>query len=109
VNEAPSQAQAQITIRRTSPEDVQQRQIVVKLDGQRVGELIYGDTMTIPVTAGRHRLRVDNTWNWKTIDVEVAAGDHLKFLTMSRAGRFSWFLAATFGAGPMYVSIQRET
>jgi hypothetical protein len=100
--------QASITIRRKSPEDVQQRQIIVKLDGENVGELYYGDTISIRVTAGRHKLRVDNTWNWKTLELDVASGDHLKFQTTSRAGRFSWFLVSMLGAGPIYVSIKRE-
>jgi len=100
--------QGTITIRRKSADDVQQRQIIVKLDGKSVGELFYGDTISVPVTAGRHSLGVDNTWNWKTLDLDVAVGDHLKFQTKSRAGRFSWFLASLFGAGPIYVSIQRE-
>jgi hypothetical protein len=105
---AAAEAQGTITIRRKSPDDVQQRQIIVKLDGESVGELFYGDTISIPATAGHHRLRVDNTWNWKTVDLDVAAGDHLKFQTKSRAGRFSWFLVSLFGAGPIYVSIRRE-
>ncbi len=104
----PAEAQATITIRRKSPEDVQQRQIVVKLDGENVGELYYGDTISIPVTAGHHRLRVDNTWNWKTVELDVAAGDHLKFQTVNRAGRLTWFLVSMFGAGPIHVSIERE-
>jgi hypothetical protein len=103
-----SEGQASITIRRKSPEDVQQRQIIVKLDGENVGELYYGDTISIRVTAGHHRLRVDNTWNWKTVELDVASGDHLKFQAMSRAGRFSWFLVSMLGAGPIYVSIKRE-
>src|SRR5580704_446336 len=101
-----SDEQASITIRRKSPEDVQQRQIIVKVDGEKVGELYYGDTISIRVTAGHHRLRVDNTW--KTVELDVAAGDHLKFQTTSRAGRFSWFLVSMLGAGPIYVSIKRE-
>ena len=105
---APTAAQGTITIRRTSNNDVQQRQIIVKLDGENVGELYYGDTISIRVTAGHHRLRVDNTWNWKTVELDVAPGDHLKFHAMSRAGRFSWFLVSMLGAGPIYVSIKRE-
>jgi len=101
-------AQASITIRRTSPEDAQQRQIVVELDGERVGELMYGDSITIPVTPGHHRLRIDNTWNWKTLDLDVAPGAQLKFSTQSRVGRFTWFLVGTLGVGPMYVSVERE-
>jgi hypothetical protein len=100
--------EAQITVSRTSPEDVQQRQIVVKLDGERVGELMYGETVTLPVKAGHHRLTVDNTWNWKTVELDVAAGEHVKFRTKSRAGRLMWFLVSMLGAGPIYVSIERE-
>jgi hypothetical protein len=70
---------------------------------------MYGDSITIPVTPGRHKLRVDNTWNWKTLDLDVAPGDHLRFLTINRVGRFTWFLVGTLGAGPMYVSIQPGT
>ena len=103
-----STPEAQITIRRDSPDDIQLRQIIVKLDGKPVAELMYGGTVTIPVAPGRHRLRVDNTWNWKTLDLPIAPGDHLKFLTVSRAGRFTWFLVGTLGAGPMYVSIQPD-
>ena len=106
----PQAPEAQITIRRTSPDDIQLRQIVVKLDGKRVvDELMFGDTVTIPVAPGRHRLRVDNTWNWKTLELNIAPGDHLKFLTVNRAGRLTWFLVGTLGAGPMYVSIQPDT
>ena len=97
-----------VTISRTSPDDVKQRQIIVKLDGNRLGELMWGDEITRPIEPGRHRLQVDNTWNWKTIELDIAAGDHLKFQTMSRAGRFTWFLVSMLGAGPIYVSIKRE-
>jgi hypothetical protein len=100
---------ASLTVTRNSPEDVQQRQIVVKWDGERLGELMYGESMTVPVTAGRHHLTVDNTWNWKNLEVDVVQGEHLKFLAVNRPGRFTWFLVGTLGAGPMYVSIERET
>lgn len=100
--------QASITVHRTSPEDAQQRQIVVELDGQRIAELMYGESITIPVAPGRHRLRIDNTWNWKTLDLDVAPGEQLKFATQSKAGRFTWFLVGTLGVGPMYVSVERE-
>jgi hypothetical protein len=99
---------AQITIRRNSPDDIQLRQVIVKIDGARVAELLYGDTATLPIAPGHHRLRVDNTWNWKTLEFDVSPGDHLHFATINRAGRFTWFLVGTLGAGPMYVSIARE-
>jgi hypothetical protein len=101
-------SQGRITVARTSPDDVEQRQIIVKLDGKRIGELMYGQEMTIPVGAGSHRLTVDNTWNWKTLNVNVAEGEHLRFQTRSRAGRWTWFLGSVFGAGPIHVSIDRQ-
>jgi len=105
---ADAKATAQITIHRDSPDDTQVRQVVVKLDGQQITELMYGDSTTFPVAAGRHQLRVDNTWNRKTLELDVAPGEHLRFLTINRAGRFTWFLVGTLGAGPMYVSIEPE-
>jgi len=101
--------ESHITVSRTSADDVQQRQIIVKLDGVRVAELMYGQSLTRTVAPGRHRLRVDNTWNWKTLEFDLAPGEELKFRTVSRAGRFTWFLVGTLGAGPMYVSLEPET
>ena len=105
---APQTAETKITVRRTSSEDAQQRQVIVKLDGAEVGELMYGETLAFRVTAGHHKLKVDNTWNSKTVELDVVAGDHVKFQTVNRMGKLTWFLVSMFGAGPMYVSIERE-
>lgn len=96
-----------MTVSRTSPDDIKQRQIVVKLDGKRLGELLYGEMLSHDVEPGRHRLQVDNTWNWKNLDFTLAPGEHARFLTLSRGGRFTWFLVGTIGVGPMYVSVER--
>jgi len=98
---------SRVTVSRTNPEDTKQRQIIVKLDGKRLGELMFGDEISRPVQPGRHRLQVDNTWNWKTVDLNVAPGEHVRFRTVNRMGRFTWFLVGTIGVGPMYVSIER--
>jgi hypothetical protein len=95
-----------ITILRNSPEDTQTRQIIVYLDGENKGELMYGDSMMLDVAAGAHVLRVDNTWNRKELAIEVQPGDDLQFLTKSSAGKFVWFLLGFLGAGPMHVSIE---
>jgi hypothetical protein len=98
---------SRLTVSRTSPDDVKQRQIIVKLDGKRLGELMHGDEISRPVEPGQHRLRVDNTWNWKNVDFTVAPGEHARFLAVNRGGRFTWFLVGIIGVGPMYVSVQR--
>jgi hypothetical protein len=99
-------ATAKITVIRNSPDDVQQRQVLVYLDGRQVGELLFGDSLALPVSPGHHELRVDNTWNHKDLHLEVNAGDDLQFLTKSTSGQFSKFLLVAFGAGPIYVSIE---
>jgi hypothetical protein len=97
---------AKITVTRDSPDDVQTRQIIVSLDGERKAELLFGDAIAISVSPGRHTLRVDNTWNHKDFHLDVGPGDNLRFLTKSAAGQFSRFLLIAFGAGPIYVSIE---
>jgi hypothetical protein len=99
--------ESRITISRNSPDDPKQRQIIVKLDGKRLGELMFGDEISREVSPGRHRVQVDNTWNWKTVELNVAPGEHVRFRTTNRMGRFSYFLVGTLGVGPMYVSIER--
>jgi hypothetical protein len=97
---------AQVTVTRDSPEDVQTRQIFVSLDGERKAELLFGDEISFPVSAGRHTIRVDNTWNHKDLELDVNGGDDLRFLTKSTAGQFSKFLLVALGAGPIYVTIE---
>ena len=105
---ATAEEQATITVSRTASDDVQVREIILKVDGERVGALKYGDSITLPVSSGYHRLRVDNTFNWKTIELYLTPGERRKYLTKSRTGRFGWFLIALLGAGPLYVSIEVE-
>jgi|SRR5215470_10072907 len=97
---------AQITIVRDSSEDTQTRQIVVYLDGQNQGELMFGDSITLDLVPGAHTLRVDNTWNRQDLKLDLRAGEHLQFRTRSSATKFSWFLLGFLGAGPMRVSIE---
>lgn len=106
LSEDSTSAVAQITIVRNSPEDTQTRQVVVYLDGENRGELMYGDSLTVPVAPGAHTIRVDNTWNHQELKLEIRTGDQLKFLTKSVAGKFSWFLLGFLGFGPIKVSIE---
>ncbi len=99
---------ATLTISRTSPDDVQQRQVIIKLDGEWIGDLMYGKSLTRTVEPGHHELRFDNTWKKKIEAFDVAPGEHVKFRVINTAGRFTWALVATLGAGPMYIKVERE-
>jgi hypothetical protein len=106
-SENQTEASAQIIIVRDSPKDTQTRQIVVYLDGENKGELLFGYSMTLAVAPGAHTLRVDNTWKHQDVQVEIRPGENVQFRTASAASQFSWFLLGFLGFGPYEVSIER--
>lgn len=108
VSAADSPNETLITIIRNSSEDVHQRQVIVKLDGVHKGDLLFGDSLTLKVKPGRHKLQVDNTWNRKTVEFDVAPGAHVRFRAVNRTGHWSWFLLSALGVGLFFVSLERE-
>ena len=98
---------AKLTITRASPSDVQQRQVIVKLDGDPFAVLLYGESVTRPIQPGAHRLSFDNTWAKKKIDFAAAEGENVNYSVINRAGRLTWWMVAALGAGPMYLTIER--
>lgn len=107
-NPAPQREEAFLRLSRTSPRDNQQRQLIVKLDGTTLGTLIYGRSSRVPIAAGHHEMVVNNTFVWKTVKFELKPGEEIHYQLINRNGRFTWFLVATLGAGPMYISIEKE-
>jgi hypothetical protein len=53
-------------------------------------------------------LRFDNTWTKKSVDFSVAEGERVKFNVINQAGKFTWWMVAALGAGPMYLAIERQ-
>lgn len=98
---------ARLSVSRTSPADVKQRQVIVKIDGQEFATLMYGDTVTRDLAPGPHQLRFDNTWVWKNLDFQLAEGEHAKFDVINRAGKLTWWMVGMLGAGPMYLTVER--
>lgn len=98
---------ASVTITRTSQADYQTRQLVVSIDGRRVGTLLWGDTITCHPEPGPHTLRVHNTLVWKTVPFTLAPGEQLFFEVVNRAGRGTLLMTVLFGIGPLYVTVNR--
>jgi hypothetical protein len=99
---------SQLTVTRTSPTDVQQRQVIIKLDGEPFAVLLYGQSKTRTIEPGGHQLRFDNTWVKKTVEFRIAEGEHVTYNVINKAGRFTWWMVAALGAGPMYMTIERQ-
>jgi hypothetical protein len=98
-----------ITVHRTSPADMQERELYVSIDGSPNVILSYGDKVTIPLTPGHHRLRVHNTISRRRAEFDVAPGEHVRFSAANVRGKNFGILATFLGIGPMHTVLERET
>ena len=98
---------AEITVHRTSPEDVQNRQIYVQLDGAPIATLFFGKSVTRPLEPGPHKLTADNTLRKKSLEFDVKPGEHVQFMVTSRPGWGYNFLVGLIGAAPINISVER--
>ena len=97
-----------ITITRTSEEDWKTRQLVVAIDGRRVAEMLWGDSMMFELDPGQHTLRVHNTLVWKTVPFTLAPGEQIFFEAINRASASSFFcLGLLIGIAPLWVTLRR--
>jgi hypothetical protein len=99
---------AWLTVRRTSDEDIQERELYVSLDGQRLGILRYGDLATVAISPGRHELRVHNTLSRKTTAFDAAPRQHVRFRTANVRGKGFAYWALFVGAALMWTLLERE-
>jgi len=99
---------ARIVLTRRSPNDVQQRQVFVSIDGERVAALNFGDAVARDVAAGAHLLRAHNTLVWKTIGLELKPGEEARFTIVNRPGPGTRVMLALLGTGPIYLTFERE-
>ena len=98
---------AMLTVARTDPSDIKQRQLVVYLDGKRLREIMFDETLRHEMLPGPHRLRVSNTLVWKTIAFEAKPGEEVRFEAINRAGRLTYPMMVIMGVGPMYLTLRR--
>ena len=103
---------ATLTVRRQAPDDIGYREVWVRLDGRRLAMLPYGTALTEQIEPGRHKLQVDNTLFKKSLEFTATVGEQVAFTTANRAGWGTYSVWALFvgflGAGPFYVSLERE-
>lgn len=103
-----SPSPARLTIRRQSPDDIQQREVFVSLDGAEFAILRYGDSVTREVAPGSHELRAHNTLFRQRRELQVSPGEHVRFHVVNRPGWGTYALMSVLGAGPLYLSLEPE-
>ena len=100
---------AAITVSRESPEDVGFREIFISVDGESIGLLQFGESLTHELPAGPHRIRAHNTLFWKTRDVVLQPGEHARFVAVNKAGFGTFGFMVFLGASPVYLTFERQT
>lgn len=103
----PEPERAMVTVERKDESDIRDRQIVVSLDSEPLATLLYGQQVSREVPSGRHRLKAHNTLFWKNIDVDLAPGEHARFVVINRAGTGTFSLLGILGVGPLYLTLER--
>jgi hypothetical protein len=98
---------ASVTTTRTSEKDVKTRQLLVWIDGKKVGTLLWGDSLKCDLEPGPHVLRVSNTLVWKNAKFTLRPGEQAYFEAINRMGPGSLMMTMFFGAGPLYVTLKR--
>lgn len=98
-----------VTFSRNHSDDAQQRQVVVRLDNAPGSTLMFGDRVTVEVTAGHHLMRANNTLFWKRESFSIEPGEHIEFVFINRPGRMMLGLLAVIGVAPLYLDIIRRS
>ena len=102
-----NQQPATVTVTRTSDADFKDRQLVLKLDDEPMGVLMFGEAVSRDLEPGPHRLRISNTFVWKSIAFDVKPGEQIRFEAVNRPGRLTYPMLLIMGVGPLYLTIKR--
>lgn len=84
------------------------RQVFASLDGKDVAVLVHGQSVTVDVEPGPHKIRIHNTLVWKNVQFDAAAGEDVRYDIINRAGFGTMALIATLGVGPIYLTVVRQ-
>ena len=95
-----------ITLHRTSPRDEGSRQVVCRVDGNWIAELLYGQEVTVEVPAGEHELRLHNTLMWRTCRVSVPPGGHAHVEVVNRAPAGFYAMLLIIGVAPLVLEVR---
>ena len=94
------QLETAIVIRRHAPNDFQDRQIYVWVDGEALGKIRYGEAISHSIEPGRHTIRVFNTLMSQTLTVDAAPGEQVRVQCGTGMPTAGWlmmiFLHVTF-------------
>jgi hypothetical protein len=99
---------ARVTLTRAGAQDIGQRQVIARVDDGEPVTLLYGDTRTLDVEPGAHRLRLHNTLVRKSLTFTVEPGGHVEFTIVNRASKLGLGFLALVGVAPVYLTVEQR-
>jgi hypothetical protein len=97
-----------VTVSRTHPADVRQRQVYVTLDGEPIATMLHGQTVEREIEPGAHTVRFNNTLVWKTVRFEAGPGERVEFVYANRAGRWTLGFLSLIGVAPLFLTVEKR-
>jgi hypothetical protein len=104
-----TRATARVTIARTDPADVGQRQVIVGIDAGEASRLAFGDTVSVEIPAGEHVLKANNTLVWRKVSFRAEPGEEVQFVVANRASRFTLGFLTLMGVAPLGMTVEKKT
>jgi hypothetical protein len=96
-----------VTVSRTLERDIGIREVRIWLDDELIATLRHKQWVTRELAPGQHTVRAHNTLVGKSIEFDLQAGEHARFTTSNRSG-CGTSIIFLLGAGPIYLSLERE-
>jgi len=98
---------ARVTIDRTSPDDVQQRQVIISIGDDWRTQLMYGESASHDLTPGRYVIKAHNTLVRRKIEFDVKSGEHVRFRVANLASRWALPFLTIMGVAPLNLTLER--
>jgi hypothetical protein len=99
---------AQLTVTRNHAADFQDRQVYLYVDGELWGKVKYNRPVTREIPPGRHTVRAFNTLFSHTIEIDAAAGEHVRLKCSNALGRGGWIMMVIWQIAALRVRLERE-
>ena len=98
---------ARVTVDRTSPDDIQQRQVIVSIGDNWRTQLMYGESASHEFAPGTYVLKAHNTLVRRKIEFEAKPGEHVRFVVANRASRWALPFLTVMGVAPLTLTLER--
>jgi hypothetical protein len=106
---SPRMSTAALAVSRTHPQDIQDRVVNVWLDGEPLGKLKYGATITREIAPGPHTLKAHNTLFGCTATFDAAPGEQVRYKCQNGLTGGGIVMVLMLGVAYLRVRLERET